>query len=212
MQHFQSVARDRTTGLPLASALVEVWLTIATPATLATLYSDNLLSPTPKANGFLANAYGEFDFYAANGRYDIIIDGSTSVYTLGDQLLLDPYAVPLACGGSRVQGNNLAIWQPIPDYIIQPIDWRLVKAMSVTLDAWCAGSGAQSLYLRVSGILSGVPESSTATVTALTPTAVTIPITPPTVPGIEYYRVDWSVAVGGGDDAFVMGNPGFVAA
>ena len=37
----------------------------------ATLYSDN--GVTPLANPFLSSATGRIDFYAANGRYDVVV-------------------------------------------------------------------------------------------------------------------------------------------
>jgi hypothetical protein len=57
----------------------------------ATLYSDNLL--TPLSNPFTANANGFWYFYAANGRYDVLITPTTSVdapFWLYDILLYDP--------------------------------------------------------------------------------------------------------------------------
>ena len=39
----------------------------------ATLYSDNAATPTPLANPFLSSATGMIDFYAANGRYDVVV-------------------------------------------------------------------------------------------------------------------------------------------
>ena len=61
--------------------------------TLATLYSDNL--GTPLANPFTATANGYFEFYAANGRYDVMNSGGSpqvipTPFTLGDILLYDP--------------------------------------------------------------------------------------------------------------------------
>jgi hypothetical protein len=60
---------------------------------LATIYSDNGI--TPLANPFTANANGQFTFYAANNRYDVILSnnagsGPASPITISDILLNDP--------------------------------------------------------------------------------------------------------------------------
>jgi hypothetical protein len=67
--------------------------------TLATIYSDNGI--TSLANPFTANSNGQFTFYAANNRYDVILSnnagsGPASPLTLSDILLNDP------AGGSGV--------------------------------------------------------------------------------------------------------------
>lgn len=58
---------------------------------LSTIYSDNLASPTAKANPFTAGADGYWFFYAANGRYDVQFSGTgiATPFTLGDFLLND---------------------------------------------------------------------------------------------------------------------------
>src|SRR5215467_15614751 len=48
--------------------------------TLATIYSDNIL--TPLANPFTADSTGYWDFYAANGRYDVSLTGAGIVGTI----------------------------------------------------------------------------------------------------------------------------------
>jgi hypothetical protein len=82
----------QTSGLPSSnkaqgsfpSALVTV--IIHGTATLATLYSDDNLSPTPLANPFTSNSDGSFGFYAVSGRYDITFSGGTltAPFTLSD--------------------------------------------------------------------------------------------------------------------------------
>lgn len=55
---------------------------------LATIFSDNL--GTPLANPFTANSDATFSFYAANGRYDVVVSGSgVPTITISDVLLFD---------------------------------------------------------------------------------------------------------------------------
>src|SRR5262245_36578250 len=59
---------------------------------LATIFSDNLSTPTSKANPFTASVSdGSFFLYAANGRYDIQFSGGgiATPFTLGDFSLSD---------------------------------------------------------------------------------------------------------------------------
>lgn len=65
--------------------------------TLATLYSNNSVSPTPLANPFTANSNGTWQFYAVNGRYDIVLSGAGigSPFTISDVLLDDPLYRPV---------------------------------------------------------------------------------------------------------------------
>ncbi len=90
MERFQDFAIVVETGEPLPSATVAVYL--AGTLSLASLFSDNLGTPTPLANPLTANpTTGYFGFYAADGRYDITISkaGATS-YSWSDVLLNDP--------------------------------------------------------------------------------------------------------------------------
>lgn len=68
MQAHNEVAQ-RSNGAVVSGATVTVYL--AGTATLATLYSDN--SSTALANPFTANTQGEYTFYAADGRYDVVV-------------------------------------------------------------------------------------------------------------------------------------------
>jgi len=70
-----------------ASATVTVY--VSGTLTLATIYSDNSL--TPLANPFTADSTGYWDFYAANGRYDVSLTGGGIVGTITypDILLAD---------------------------------------------------------------------------------------------------------------------------
>lgn len=56
-------------------ALVAVYVHGSSPATLATIYSDDNTIPTPLANPFTSNANGSFGFYADSGRFDLVFSG-----------------------------------------------------------------------------------------------------------------------------------------
>lgn len=75
-------------GAPLVSASVQVNLTgTATPASLFT----DAVGSSPKANPVSTDLSGFFEFYAADGRYDLVITapGYTGL-TVSDILLEDP--------------------------------------------------------------------------------------------------------------------------
>lgn len=81
-----------TQGLPSTNvaqgsfpgALVTVY--VHGTVTLAQLFSDDNLSPTPLANPFTSNSDGSFGFYAVTGRYDVIFSGGdlTAPVTIDD--------------------------------------------------------------------------------------------------------------------------------
>lgn len=79
------------------SCTVTVYLTGT--LTLATLFSDTL--NTPLSNPFTATSAGYWFFYAANGRYDVVISGGglSSPFTLGD------VALDVAPTGGTFTGN-----------------------------------------------------------------------------------------------------------
>jgi hypothetical protein len=54
--------------------------------TLATIYSDNAVTPTPLANPFTASSTGLWQFYAADGNYDVVMSGAgfPSPFTLNN--------------------------------------------------------------------------------------------------------------------------------
>jgi hypothetical protein len=83
-----------------------VTVTIFGTTDLATLYSDN--GVTPKANPTTTDDTGTFFFYAADGRYDIEIVGTGfDPRTISDVLLEDPVdgsAALAASGGSALVG------------------------------------------------------------------------------------------------------------
>lgn len=84
MERYWNYARLLATGAPAPSATITVYLTGT--LTLASIFSNNLASPTPEANPFTADANGFFKFYAANGRYDVKLSGGgiPTPYTWAD--------------------------------------------------------------------------------------------------------------------------------
>lgn len=55
---------------------VTVYLNGVSPATKATIYSDNATPPTPLANPFTASANGLWQFFAIDGHYDVVMSGA----------------------------------------------------------------------------------------------------------------------------------------
>ena len=103
---------------PLANASCAVYPT-GTRATLATLYSDN--GTTPLANPVNSSDIGQLAFYAADGRYDIVVTkAGFGTTTISDILLEDPaqgqdlYYLPAGTGAvSRtVQGKLREVVSP----------------------------------------------------------------------------------------------------
>lgn len=99
MERCQLWVRNVETGAPV-TATVSVF--DHGTDNLSTIYGDNDEPPTLKVNPFTVNGpedagTGYAFFYAANGRYDVLVtpaeqaDGTTpAAYTEGDHLLDDP--------------------------------------------------------------------------------------------------------------------------
>lgn len=91
MERFFGYSRQLDLGDPVAGATIEIF-EVGT-LNLVSIYSDDLSTPSPKANPFIADAAGYFFFYAADGRYDIRISGGPiadpipTPFTWGDVLL-----------------------------------------------------------------------------------------------------------------------------
>lgn len=89
-----------TSGLPsqtfvqVSYPYAAITVFFAGTTVLAVLFSDNQKpSATPQSNPFTANVYGHWFFYAANGRYDVMMDSpdmASGPWTMGDILLYDP--------------------------------------------------------------------------------------------------------------------------
>lgn len=93
MQKYQGYARLNDAATPCPAATINVYY--AGTVVAATIYSDNLVPPTVRANPFTADADGYFYFYAPDGRYDVNFSGGNAVtglivtpYTWGDVALL----------------------------------------------------------------------------------------------------------------------------
>jgi len=84
-KYFNNIA-SKVTGLPLSGASVQVNVL---GGGAATIYSDN--GVTPRANPITTDSAGYFEFYAADGRYSIVISGTGfTAITISDILLEDP--------------------------------------------------------------------------------------------------------------------------
>lgn len=80
MKHFEDYLVNQI-GLAISNATVTVKL--AGTATNATIYSDD--GVTPKTNPLTSDISGKYDFYVADGRYDIVITGTgLTTRTLSD--------------------------------------------------------------------------------------------------------------------------------
>lgn len=85
MQKFVNSVAD-STGAPVAGASVQVNVQ---GGGAATIYSDNGVTVT--TNPLTTDTNGSFSFYAADGRYQVVISGSNiQTQTINDLLLVDP--------------------------------------------------------------------------------------------------------------------------
>lgn len=122
MDHYSSVVQD-SSGNAVAAATITV--TLAGTATVATIYSDDGITTT--SNPLTSDATGNFDFYAADGRYDVVItgtatganydvvlmDGSSAstddeVWTIRAATITEELKTPLAAPATPVAGD---LWQ-----------------------------------------------------------------------------------------------------
>lgn len=120
MQRFFAVGQD-TSGNAIPSVTVTVNLTGT--ATLATLFSDNAF--TPLANPFTSNTDGTYQFYARNGRYDVVLTKTNYTFTASettDVLLDDDFSVvsPAQITANQndyapTNGTNVAVWRLTSD-------------------------------------------------------------------------------------------------
>jgi hypothetical protein len=140
MQRVQGYSRILSTGAPAPSCTVTVYETGG--AVVATIYADDLASPTPKANPFTADANGYWFFYAAGGkRYDVQLSGGgiATPYTMvadvpagvGDGAVHSSVEASLPTAGDAAHAGRLArvtngvgglwvdtgaAWTPVLDY------------------------------------------------------------------------------------------------
>lgn len=120
-------------GVPLngGSASCTVTVYLHGTVSLATIYSDNNATPTPLANPFTATSAGAWSFYAANGRYDVVLSGTgfASPFTINDVLYNDP---------------NISMYQYVASY------WCSTPG---TLDQTCIQNAVNAI--NASGVNSG---------------------------------------------------------
>jgi hypothetical protein len=122
-------AVDSTTDVQQSypGATITVYLTGT--ATLATLFSNNNSSPTPLSNPFTASATGLWQFYAANGVYDIQFSGANiaTPFTIGAVSLFDStHNLAYSLG---VQGTlAIASDQAQREYVIETVTPNLLRA------------------------------------------------------------------------------------
>src|SRR5579859_2548481 len=99
MQHYSSQAFTDI-GKPAGGGTITV--KVAGSNTNATIYSDDGIMV--KSNPFVTNNLGQFDFYAASGKYDITVTGTQiTTYTLPNQVLFDPFEQTAADTGAVVK-------------------------------------------------------------------------------------------------------------
>jgi hypothetical protein len=78
MQKYTGVVIDAK-GAPMAGVTVQVNVA---GGSAASIFSDN--AATAKANPFINDANGSFEFYAANGRYDIVLSKTGVTFVAAD--------------------------------------------------------------------------------------------------------------------------------
>lgn len=128
MEHYTNTATDQY-GKVVGGAQVSVYL--AGTSTLATIYSDNLL--TAKSNPFLTSVTsGVVDFYAANGAYDLVLTAAGKTFTANDtkRITLFDY-------------EDLAV-TALP---ASPFDGQLVIVLDDVASGDCASAGGSALSL-----------------------------------------------------------------
>jgi len=110
--YFDSVFN--TNGQPVSGAFITVNIH---GGGLATIYSDNGL--TTIANPTTSSALGRFNFYVANGRYDITVSGTgISTVVQSDVIIIDDTSISPLIG--TVNGSNTVFTTSIqPGTVIQ---------------------------------------------------------------------------------------------
>ena len=102
MQKYVNSVADKT-GAPVANASVTVNVQ---GAGLATIYSDNGVTVT--TNPLTTDTNGAFSFYAADGRYQLVISGANiQTQTINDILLVDPLPADLP---TNLPGSSGKLW------------------------------------------------------------------------------------------------------
>lgn len=166
MKHYVDTVQN-TSGQALPGISVTVRIANATPGTgaLAAIYSDDGVTTT--GNPVATNANGTFDFYAADGKYDLTYTGANyTTKIIAAQELADVTEVGPGTG-------DLA--------------WA-AKSLSLT--------GALTSYNGVATVANGIP-ALLATVNLTAQAAAIAPVTVYAVPstGAGNYNVSWMAKV-----------------
>lgn len=152
MYKFSRYAQD-SSGNIQASPTVDVWVAGTGQVTRATIYSTN--SGTPLANPFTGTAGGLVEFYLANSRFDVSVNGSV---ILTDQLAFDTDEL----SGDITVADNLTVTDNLTVNGTSNVTFTvfnggdrqdIASAGTVDLDS------ATSNYVRITG---------TTTITAIT--------------------------------------------
>jgi hypothetical protein len=112
MQKRINTVASSVTGLPVQGALVQV--NVYPGGGAATIYSDN--GVTPAANPLTTDTLGNYQYYAADGRYQEVISGpNITTTTISDVLLVDvlpadlPTSLPASSGKLWNDGGTIAV-------------------------------------------------------------------------------------------------------
>ncbi len=89
-KYINSIAAS--TGAPVAGASIQV--NVQATGLPATIYSDNGVTQAP--NPLTTDNNGAFSFYAADGRYQLVVSGANiTTTTINDILFVDPLPADL---------------------------------------------------------------------------------------------------------------------
>lgn len=141
------------------SCTVTVFL--AGTATPATIFSDNAGSPTPLANPFTAQSNGSWQFYAAQGLYDVVLSGASlpSSFTIAGVGLFDSTAittinaVTLTVSGTTTLATanvtTLALASTLFAALGTPSNGTVLFCSNCTVASPCASGGTGAIAKRL---------------------------------------------------------------
>lgn len=140
MQRFFGVSQD-TSGNAIPSVTVRV--NLAGTVTAATIYSDNLY--TPKANPFTSNTDGTYQFYARDGRYDVILTKTGFTFTNSEtaDIRLEDFASVISPAQITANQNDYT-----PTNGLNALVWRLSSDATRTITGIGAGNSGQAIVIE----------------------------------------------------------------
>lgn len=105
---------------------------------LATIYSDN--GNTPLANPFTAAVNGRWQFYVANGRYDVQLSGGgiSTPITYSDMIVTDPQGGSLVWQGTQDFSGAIVI---LPNSIYNVNSTPLISTAGINFQSSSVGAG-----------------------------------------------------------------------